>query len=80
MGVEATKNSGGRCVAALATRAVLSAGNYGLMKSGGLLLPPLPGRPVVGFQNRIQSSGRCLAPEFFMASKPSSAPAREFMH
>ena len=58
-GVEATKNSGGRCVAALATRAVLSAGNYGLMKNG--LLPPLPGRPVVGFQNRIQSSGRCLA-------------------
>ena len=54
MGVEATKNSGGRCVAALATRAVLSAGNYGL-------LPPLPGRPVVGFQNRIQSSGSCLA-------------------
>jgi len=60
-GFEAMKNSGGRCVAALATRAVLSAGNYGLMKSGGLLLPPLPGRPVVGFQNRIQSSGSCLA-------------------
>ena len=31
-GFEAMKNSGGRCVAALATRAVLSAGNYGLMK------------------------------------------------
>ncbi|OEL23254.1 putative L-gulonolactone oxidase 6 [Dichanthelium oligosanthes] len=58
-GVEATMNSGGRCVTALATRAILSAGNYGLMKHGGLL-PPLPGRPVVGFQNRIQSSGRCL--------------------
>ncbi|KAL6629243.1 hypothetical protein ACP70R_029008 [Stipagrostis hirtigluma subsp. patula] len=58
-GVEATRNSGGRCLTASATRAVLSAGNYGLMKRG--LLAPLPGRPVVGFQNRIQSSGRCLA-------------------
>ncbi|KAL6848331.1 hypothetical protein ACP4OV_021625 [Aristida adscensionis] len=58
-GVEATENSGGRCLTASATRAILSAGNYGLMKNG--LLPPLPGRPVVGFQNRIQSSGRCLA-------------------
>ncbi|CAL4971711.1 unnamed protein product [Urochloa decumbens] len=60
VGVEATRNSGGRCVTAVATRAILAAGNYGLMKHGGLL-PPLPGRPVVGFQNRIQSSGRCLS-------------------
>ncbi|CAL5060602.1 unnamed protein product [Urochloa decumbens] len=60
MSVEATRNSGGRCVTAVATRAILAAGNYGLMKHGGGLLPPLPGRPVVGFQNRIQSSGRCL--------------------
>ncbi|CAN6247372.1 unnamed protein product [Urochloa humidicola] len=60
--VETTRNSGGRCVTAVATRAILAAGNYGLMQHGGLLLlPPLPGRPVVGFQNRIQSSGRCLA-------------------
>ncbi|KAJ1277654.1 hypothetical protein BS78_04G020100 [Paspalum vaginatum] len=59
--VEATKNTGGKCATALATRSVLSAGNYGLTKQGGLLaVPPLPGRPVVGFQNRIQSSGRCL--------------------
>ncbi|XP_062224246.1 probable L-gulonolactone oxidase 6 isoform X2 [Phragmites australis] len=56
--VEATRNSGARCLNAAATRAILSAGNYGLMKHG--LLLPFPGRPVVGFQNRIQSSGHCL--------------------
>ncbi|CAN6277409.1 unnamed protein product [Urochloa humidicola] len=59
--VEATRNSGGRCVTAAATTGILAAGNYGLMSHSGGLLPPLPGRPVVGFQNRIQSSGRCLA-------------------
>ncbi|CAN6271260.1 unnamed protein product [Urochloa humidicola] len=58
--VEKTRNSGGRCVTAVATTAILAAGNYGLMNHGGLL-PPLPGQPVVGFQNRIQSSGRCLS-------------------
>ncbi|TVU33576.1 hypothetical protein EJB05_25401, partial [Eragrostis curvula] len=60
-GVEATGNSGARCLTAAATTAILAAGSYGLTTNrGGLLLPPLPGRPVVGFHNRIQSSGRCL--------------------
>ncbi|GJN37776.1 hypothetical protein PR202_gb26764 [Eleusine coracana subsp. coracana] len=54
-GVEATRNSRARCLTAATTT---TAGNFGLMKHK--LLPPLPGRPVVGFQNRIQSSGRCL--------------------
>ncbi|WVZ78082.1 hypothetical protein U9M48_025847 [Paspalum notatum var. saurae] len=61
--VEATKNTAGKCATALATRSLLSAANYGLTNHGGGLLaaaPPLPDQPVVGFQNRIQSSGRCL--------------------
>jgi L-gulonolactone oxidase len=57
-GVEASGNSRGRCVTAAATTTVLAAGNYGFMNRR--LLPPLPGTAVVGFQNRIQSSGRCL--------------------
>jgi L-gulonolactone oxidase len=57
-GVEATRNSRGRCLTAAATTTVLAAGIYGFMKRRQL--PPLPGTPVVGFQNRIQSSGRCL--------------------
>ncbi|OEL34413.1 Agmatine coumaroyltransferase-2 [Dichanthelium oligosanthes] len=56
--IEATKDSLSRCAVALATAAILSNGNYGPLKNGEQ--PPLPGRPVVGFHNRIQSSGRCL--------------------
>ncbi|TKW01727.1 hypothetical protein SEVIR_8G198100v4 [Setaria viridis] len=57
--IEAKNDTTGRCAMALATRALFSASNYGLMELG--LPTSLPGRPVVGFQNRIQSSGRCLA-------------------
>nr|TKW38280.1 hypothetical protein SEVIR_1G104000v2 [Setaria viridis] len=48
VGVGAMRNSGGRCATALTTRAILSAGYYGLMEHG--LLPLLPCR-----------GGRCLA-------------------
>ena len=35
--MDATKNTGSKCATGLALRYVLSAGNYGLMKQGGLL-------------------------------------------
>lgn len=57
-GLEATRNAGGKCLTALATTSLLAAGNYGLTNHG--LLVPFPGKPVVGYQNRIQSSGRCI--------------------
>jgi FAD-dependent oxidoreductase len=56
--IEAKNDTTGRCAMALATSALFSAGNYGLTEHGQLA--PHPGRPVVGFQNRIQASGRCL--------------------
>ncbi|KAL6623036.1 hypothetical protein ACP70R_032915 [Stipagrostis hirtigluma subsp. patula] len=57
--VEATRNTHGRCLDASAKMAILDAGNYGFTKHGGLVVP-LPGEPVVGYQNRIQASGSCL--------------------
>ncbi|RCV39015.1 hypothetical protein SETIT_8G188700v2 [Setaria italica] len=58
-GMETAKNSSGMCDMALVTSAIMSAGNYGVTEHGVTAL--LPGRPVVGYQNRLQSSGRCLA-------------------
>nr|CAB3490315.1 unnamed protein product [Digitaria exilis] len=46
------------CAMALATKAIFSGTNYGLLNHS--LQVPLPGQPVIGFQNQIQSSGRCL--------------------
>ncbi|KAF0911594.1 hypothetical protein E2562_011214 [Oryza meyeriana var. granulata] len=56
--LEVTGNAGGKFLTASATTTLLAAGNYGLTRHG--LLAPLPGTPVVGYQNRIQSSGSCL--------------------
>nr|TKW00862.1 LOW QUALITY PROTEIN: hypothetical protein SEVIR_8G139900v2 [Setaria viridis] len=72
--IEAKNDTTGRCAMALATRALFSARNYGLMEHG--LQTPLPGRPVVGFQNRIQSSGRCLAAARHAAHRLPLGPAR----
>ncbi|KAL6645518.1 hypothetical protein ACP70R_017126 [Stipagrostis hirtigluma subsp. patula] len=55
-GAEATHDSSARCLTASLTRAVLSAGSYGLKKGDG----QMAGNPVVGFQNEMQASGRCL--------------------
>jgi FAD-dependent oxidoreductase len=57
--MEAAKNSSGICDIARATSDTISAGNYGVTEDR--VPAPLPGRPVVGFQNRLQSSGSCLA-------------------
>uniref|UniRef100_J3L969 L-gulonolactone oxidase n=1 Tax=Oryza brachyantha TaxID=4533 RepID=J3L969_ORYBR len=58
--LEATGNAAGKCLTASATKTILAARNYGLTRHGGLLAP-LPGTPVVGYQNRIQASGSCLS-------------------
>ncbi|KAG8076619.1 hypothetical protein GUJ93_ZPchr0006g40771 [Zizania palustris] len=57
--LEATGNTAGKCLTASAMTSLLAAGNYGLTRSG--MPAPLPGKLVVGYQNRIQSSGGCLA-------------------
>nr|CAB3492001.1 unnamed protein product [Digitaria exilis] len=46
------------CAMALATKAIFSGTNYGLLNHS--LQVPQPGQLVIGFQNQIQSSGRCL--------------------
>ncbi|GJN24807.1 hypothetical protein PR202_gb12573 [Eleusine coracana subsp. coracana] len=58
-GFEIARNAGGRCLAAKGMTSADVASNYGMMNAD---LPVLiPGKPVVGYQHRIQSSGRCLA-------------------
>ncbi|KAF8700251.1 hypothetical protein HU200_034631 [Digitaria exilis] len=57
-GIEAKNDSDGKCAMALATKAIFSGTNYGLLNHS--LQVPQPGQLVIGFQNQIQSSGRCL--------------------
>ncbi|CAN6230198.1 unnamed protein product [Urochloa humidicola] len=78
--VEETRNSGSRSVTALAINEShprrWQLRPVGLTKHSGLL-PPLPSRPVVGFQNRIQPSGRCLAgPDDALLTENAMGPAR----
>ena len=56
---EATRDAQLRCATAVTESALITTANYGLTAAGGLL-PTLLGQTVVGYQNRIQSSGSCL--------------------
>ncbi|KAJ1414750.1 L-gulonolactone oxidase, plant [Sesbania bispinosa] len=53
---EATRDANGKCITAKLTTATLASSGYGLTNNNGLFL----GYPVVGFNNRMQSSGSCL--------------------
>ncbi|OAY84493.1 putative L-gulonolactone oxidase 6, partial [Ananas comosus] len=55
-GLEATGNAGGRCQYSRLTTSAIAIDGYGLTNNGLLFT----GYPVVGFQNKIQSSGGCL--------------------
>ncbi|XP_039139116.1 probable L-gulonolactone oxidase 6 [Dioscorea cayenensis subsp. rotundata] len=54
--LEATNNTIGKCITSKLMKDTTSIGGYGL-KNNGILFT---GYPVVGFQNRMQSSGSCL--------------------
>ncbi|KAG2627028.1 hypothetical protein PVAP13_3KG486479 [Panicum virgatum] len=56
---EATRDAQLRCATAVTESALITTANYGLTAAGGLL-PTLLGQTVIGYQNRIQSSGSCL--------------------
>ncbi|GJN09994.1 hypothetical protein PR202_ga28052 [Eleusine coracana subsp. coracana] len=65
-GFEMAKNAVGQCLAAKGMTLADAASNYGMMNADlpvpVLLALPIPGKPVVRYQqHRIQSSGRCLA-------------------
>ncbi|KAK6919889.1 FAD linked oxidase, N-terminal [Dillenia turbinata] len=53
---EATKNGDGKCSTSRLITSLLSATAYGLKNNGLAFI----GYPVVGYQNRLQSSGSCL--------------------
>ncbi|KAF8650093.1 hypothetical protein HU200_064067 [Digitaria exilis] len=57
-GIEAKNDTAGRCELAEEISAIISGDNYGVLMHDQQA--PQPGRPVVGFQNRLQSSGSCL--------------------
>lgn len=56
-GQESRGDADGKCISGRLTTSTLSAAGYGLTNNGNLLFM---GYPVVGYQNRLQSSGSCL--------------------
>ncbi|CAJ2631261.1 unnamed protein product [Trifolium pratense] len=52
---EATRDANGKCIGAKLINATLAGSGYGLTNNGNFR-----GYPVVGFHNRMQSSGTCL--------------------
>ncbi|KAK7275430.1 hypothetical protein RIF29_16547 [Crotalaria pallida] len=53
---ESTRDGGGKCILAKTTTTALTIAAYGLTNNGMIFT----GYPVIGFQNRLQSSGTCL--------------------
>ncbi|KAI4328972.1 hypothetical protein L6164_021282 [Bauhinia variegata] len=53
---EATRDANGKCLGAIAVTGTLAATAFGLTNNGILFT----GYPVIGFSNRLQSSGTCL--------------------
>ncbi|XP_073012550.1 probable L-gulonolactone oxidase 6 [Typha latifolia] len=56
-GLEATRNSDGKCADATLINSVIALAGYGLTNDGVLF----KGYPVIGYQNRMQSSGGCIS-------------------
>ncbi|XP_073011530.1 L-gulonolactone oxidase 2-like [Typha latifolia] len=55
-GLEATRNGDGKCADASLTNSAIALSRYGLTNNGILFT----GYPVIGYQNRMQSSGGCI--------------------